>query len=71
MSQKSHWHTATMYKYFYFKTEIKTKVDIVHAIAKQWPTPPSVPIEGQTAWEMKPQILLRSKQGWMELNMFF
>jgi hypothetical protein len=27
MSQKSHWTQPTMYKYFYFKTEIKTKVD--------------------------------------------
>src|SRR5882762_10076309 len=27
MSQKSHCTQPTMYKYFYFKTEIKTKVD--------------------------------------------
>src|ERR1700676_1499269 len=27
MSQKSHCTRPTMYKYFYFKTEIKTKVD--------------------------------------------
>ena len=28
MSQKSHCTQPTMYKYFYFKTEIKTKVDL-------------------------------------------